>query len=71
MRKTIIAGNWKMYKIIPEALELAGGLKRELFDLDKEDIDIVICPPYTALSEVAEAIFESNIQLGAQDVHWM
>ena len=69
MRKTIIAGNWKMYKTIAEAIELANGLKRELFKLG-ETIDIVLCPPFTALSEVAEAIAESNIQLGAQDVFW-
>ncbi|MFH0826506.1 MAG: triose-phosphate isomerase [Candidatus Omnitrophota bacterium] len=70
MRKTIIAGNWKMYKTIPEAIELANGLKRELFKLDGQSIDIVFCPPFTALSEVAEVIAESNIRLGAQDVYW-
>lgn len=70
MRKTIIVGNWKMYKSIGEAIELANGLKRELFNLDKEDIDIVICPAFTALSEVGEVISGSNIQLGAQDTHW-
>jgi len=57
-----------MYKTISEAIELANGLKRDCFDL--EDIDIVICPPYTALSEVAEVVAESNIQLGAQDAYW-
>ncbi len=59
-----------MYKTIPEAIELSNGLKRELFNLDKEAIEIVLCPPYTALSEVAEIISESNIQLGGQDVYW-
>lgn len=68
MRKTIIAGNWKMYKTIKEAIELANGLKRELFKL--ENIEIVICPPYTALSEVSEVVLETNIQLGAQDLYW-
>ncbi|MCM8795265.1 MAG: triose-phosphate isomerase [Candidatus Omnitrophica bacterium] len=67
MRKTIIAGNWKMYKTISEAIELANGLKRELFKLDAQDIDIVLCPPYTALSEVSEVIADSNLKLGAQD----
>jgi len=57
-----------MYKTINEAIELANGLKRDCFDL--EDIDIVICPPYIALSEVSEVIAESNIQLGAQDAYW-
>jgi triosephosphate isomerase len=70
MRKTIIAGNWKMYKTINEAIELANGLERELFDLANQDIDIVLCPAFTALTEVAEVIVNSNIQLGAQDMHW-
>ncbi len=70
MRKTIIAGNWKMYKTIPEAIELANGLKRELYDLEAEEIDIVLCPPFTCLSEVGEVVINSNIQLGAQDVYW-
>lgn len=70
MRKTIIAGNWKMYKTLAEAIELANGLKRELFELNFEEIEIVICPPFTALSEVGEVISDSNIQLGAQDAYW-
>jgi len=59
-----------MYKTITEAIELANGLKRELFKLNYENIDVVLCPPYTALAEVSETIADSNIQLGAQDVHW-
>lgn len=70
MRKTIIAGNWKMYKTIGEAIELASGLKREFFRLDNQDIEIVLCPPFTVLGEVSEVIIDSNIQLGAQDVYW-
>lgn len=58
-----------MHKNIPQAIELANGLKRELFDLD-DTIDIVICPVFTALSETAEIITDSNISLGAQDVYW-
>jgi len=70
MRKTIIAGNWKMNKTIPESIELANGLKREFFKLDSQGIDIVLCPPFTALAEVYEVITDSDIQLGAQDVYW-
>ncbi|MEW6101189.1 MAG: triose-phosphate isomerase [Candidatus Omnitrophota bacterium] len=70
MRKAIIAGNWKMYKTLSEAIELANGLKRALFNIESELIDIVLCPPFTALSEVAEVIADSNIQLGAQDCFW-
>ena len=70
MRKPIIAGNWKMYKTINEAIELTNGLKRQLYRLDSEAIDIVLCPPFTALSSLAEVIAETNLQLGAQDVYW-
>ena len=70
MRKTIIAGNWKMYKTIVEAIELANGLKREFFKLDFAAVDVVLCPAFTALSEVAEVLAETGIGLGAQDVYW-
>ncbi|MDD5680264.1 MAG: triose-phosphate isomerase [Candidatus Omnitrophica bacterium] len=68
MRRVIIAGNWKMYKTIAEAIELVNGLKRELSDID--NVDIVVVPPYTALSEVSDMVVNSNIELGAQDVYW-
>lgn len=58
-----------MYKTVTEAIELANGLKRELFELE-DAIDIVICPAFTALSETGEVIADSNIALGAQDVYW-
>jgi len=71
MRKTIIAGNWKMFKTIPEAIELSNGLKRELYKLDFDNIDVVLCPPFTALSEVSETINESEIKLGGQNIYWL
>ena len=57
-----------MNKTIGEAIELATGLKRELFKVD--NVDIILCPPFTALSEVGETITGSNIELGAQNLHW-
>ena len=69
IRKPLIAGNWKMNKTISEALELANGIKRSCLDLT-ESVDIVLCPPFTALSEVAEVLTDSDIKLGAQDMHW-
>ena len=68
MRKPFIAGNWKMNKTIGEAIELVNNLKRELVDV--EGVDIVVCPVYTALSEVSDLIVDSNIGLGAQNVYW-
>ena len=40
MRRIIIAGNWKMYKKISEAIELVNGLRRQLCDVVNLDIDI-------------------------------
>jgi len=60
-----------MYKTIKEAIELSNGLKRELFKLDVQALDVVLCPPFTALSEVAEVIDETGIYLGAQDIYWL
>jgi triosephosphate isomerase len=65
-RKLIIAGNWKMNKTVAEALDLVAGLKRELKDV--KEVDIVVCPPFTALSEVSKAILDSNLRLGAQNM---
>jgi triosephosphate isomerase len=65
-RKLIIAGNWKMNKTVAEALDLVAGIKRELKDV--KEVDIVVCPPFTALGEVSKAILDSNIRLGAQNM---
>ena len=65
-RKLIIAGNWKMNKTVAESLDLANGLVRELKDV--KEVDIAICPPFTALSEVSKAVIDSNIRLGAQNM---
>ena len=65
-RKLIIAGNWKMNKTVAEAVALVGDLKIELANVT--EVDIVVCPPFTALSEVAKALRGSNIQLGAQNM---
>mgnify|MGYP000931503328 FL=1 len=65
-RKLIIAGNWKMNKTVAESLDLVNGLKRELASV--KEVDIVVCPPFTALGEVSQAILDSNIRLGAQNM---
>ena len=65
-RKLIIAGNWKMNKTVAEGLDLVNGIKRECKDV--KELDIVVCPPYTALGEVSKAIIDSNIRLGAQNM---
>ncbi|MCM8791717.1 MAG: triose-phosphate isomerase [Candidatus Omnitrophica bacterium] len=69
-RIPLIAGNWKMYKTTTEAIEFASAIKRNLYQINPELLEIVICPAFTALSDVSEVICDSNIKLGAQDVHW-
>src|SRR5688500_5005883 len=53
-----------MNTTVAEALDLVHDLKRELSNI--KEVDIVICPPLTALSEVSRAILYSNLRLGAQ-----
>ena len=65
-RKLIIAGNWKMNKTVAEALDLVRSLKIDLANV--KEVDIVVCPPFTALGEVWKAILDSNIRLGAQNM---
>ena len=56
-----------MNKTVAEALDLVRGLKIELANV--KEVDIVVCPPFTALSEVSKAILETkNIRLGAQNM---
>ncbi len=65
-RKLIIAGNWKMNKTVAEALDLVRSLKIEVANV--KEVDIVVCPPFTALGEVSKAILDSNLRLGAQNM---
>jgi len=68
MRKIIIAGNWKMNKDISESIDLANSVKRAVYDI--VEIEIVVCPPFTSLSDVNEVILDTNVKLGGQDVYW-
>ena len=68
MRRKIVAGNWKMNKTAAEAVALATALREALDGLDT--VDVVVCPPFTALPAVAEVLRGSAIGLGAQNVHW-
>jgi len=68
MLKPIIAGNWKLNKTPHEPILLVSELKREIVDV--EGVDIVLCPPFTALADVADALTDTNIALGAQNVFW-
>ena len=68
MRTPLIAGNWKMYKTIAEAVDLAEALLSGLGDT--HDREVLICPPYTALHALSSLVQETPIGLGAQDVFY-
>ena len=68
MRKPIVAGNWKMNKTVADAITLVNGLKADLAAMDK--VDVVVCPPFTALAAVAQALKDTKIAVGAQNMHW-
>lgn len=68
MRKILIAGNWKMYKTIPEAINTTNSIKAGLHKVS--DVEIVVCPPFTAIHTVAALLEDSVVDLGAQDMHY-
>ena len=68
MRKKIIAGNWKMNKLVGDAAELASAVK--LACGTQTEVEVVLCPTFTALKAVSDAIAGSSIRLGAQNMHW-
>lgn len=67
-RRPFIAGNWKMYKTGPEAVATAQQLAKLCTGVN--DRDIMIAPPFTALSAVADALQGSPVSLGAQNLFW-
>jgi triosephosphate isomerase len=67
-RKPVIAGNWKMNMTATQARELAAKLVPLVSGV--ADREIVLGPPFTSLSAVAEAIKGTNISLAAQNLHW-
>jgi triosephosphate isomerase len=66
MRRPLIAGNWKMYKTIPEALEFVQQFKPLV--VASTHCDIVIAPAFTAIKAVADRLEGSNIRVAAQDI---
>lgn len=68
MRRPVIAGNWKMYKTVTEAVQFLEQLK-PLVEGSRH-CDIVIAPPYTALSEAVKAARGSNVLISGQNLHW-
>ena len=69
MPKTVIAGNWKMNMLRYQAKDLTQDILSGLVDV-KDDIDIVLAPPFTALDVVSGLIGNSRVMLAAQNVFW-
>jgi len=68
MRVPLIAGNWKMFKTVHEAVAFAKEFKSIVKDVVA--VDIVVAPPFTAVHAVAEALRASNVAVAAQDLYW-
>jgi triosephosphate isomerase len=71
-RRPIVAANWKMHKTHLEAIQDVQKLSYLLDRNDTERVEVVICPPFTALRSVQTLIESDKLPfgLGAQDVHW-
>jgi len=69
MRTPLIAGNWKMNNNIEESLKLVETLI-SLTTTINNSVDILICPPFTALYPIKKLLNGSNIKLGAQNMHF-
>ena len=68
MRTPLIAGNWKMFKTVHEAVVFVKELRGLVKDVN--DVDIVVAPTFTAVYPVAEAARGTNIGVAAQDLYW-
>jgi triosephosphate isomerase len=68
MRMPLIAGNWKMFKTVHEAVYFVKELRLVVKDIG--DVEIVIAPPFTAVHAAAEAARNTNIGVAAQDLYW-
>jgi triosephosphate isomerase (TIM) len=68
LRRALIIGNWKMHKVVAQAVgfaqELSGSFKA------MEDRDVAIAPAFTALHALSATLKDTAIALCAQDVHW-
>lgn len=68
LRKKLIAGNWKMNKTPADGVALVAELVAAIGK--QTDVDVVVCPPLTALESVGRALEGSNLKLGAQNMHF-
>ena len=70
MRTPLIAGNFKMFKTVPETVSYINDLRALITESKAFGVDVVIAPPFTSLSAAAEAVKGSIIGVAAQNLHW-
>ncbi len=68
MRMPIIAGNWKMYKTLAESVSFVQELAPHLAPFN--GVERVVCPTFIAVAAVADALKNTDIKVGAQQLHW-
>ena len=67
-RKKLIAGNWKMNKTSADGVSLASDIVAAVGK--QTDVEVVVCPPFTAVESVGKALEGSEVKLGAQNMHF-
>jgi triosephosphate isomerase len=68
MRKPILAGNWKMHKTAAQGVTLVEKIEQDASSIS--EVEKVVCPPFTAIPDVARALADADIGVGAQDIYW-
>lgn len=67
-RKPFLAGNWKMYKTIPDAVKFAKEFKETVKDV--KDRDILLCVPFTQIQPMVKELSGTNVWVGAQNMYY-
>ncbi len=68
MRKPVIAGNWKMYKTVPETVDFIEEIKPVAEQTNH--CEVIVAPPFTALTAASAAAKGSKVKVAAQNMHW-
>ena len=67
-RRPLVAGNWKMHTTPQSGVELARAIVRAE---PPDGVDLVLCPPAIAVTDVARAVVGTSVRVGAQNMHWL
>ena len=68
MRKKVIAANWKMYKTPSQSRMFFDAFLPGVLSHDRDEI--VVCPPYPCIATAVDSTKDSNVHIGAQNMHW-